>query len=709
LERTGQRSPTMGLRAIAIPERPRCVPRDLRAGRLILAVVVLVLTAAWAGNAHAVATPDLAGTWKCCGAGGAAAQNFVITSGTGALAGTGELPGGSVFATITGSVSGSAVTIVTTYNSFSPGYVATFVGTLSTDQATITGSWTSNVGQSGTWTATRSGANVGGRVIDVTCTPKSCKRVPSPNVVINGLGPGGVTATATTDTTGNYTLTSLASGSWKIEPQGEDFDPDFRTVTVGASVSGQDFERCRAPGATPAATTQTLAAVAAPLCPPDEIDWLMEKRFTKASVNGWDADGLPPLKEVNPTSWTANLYTRHGGAKFVCGANVRFIWSVKPAARLVDGKLPKVGCKTQLHVTHLGKYTVTAQMQRRTGQSLWRNFGNPVRNTVDVRDWLIAGVGDSNGSGEGNPKFYYPRCNRSVASYQVQTALAVELKDPHSSVTFIHTACSGARIEHLVGTRYAGTRGGTPPLPPQMIDIQLLLNGHRTAPKRKVDVVLMSIGVNDLAFGPTLSFCVEKGITTTLSTPCDERKVKGVPEPGGRRIGSYVDNPSGTTLAEHLLALQNQLEGRYGAIDATLPRIGVRRDHVFLAQYPDFTHGDNGASCEIDFGSIVHMLPSTWAWLSTNGDVLNGHVKNAAAAGNRSWVVPDYDFSAFLKRGYCSTNSLFRSVGRANVDGDLGGPFHPTAEGHLIEAAGTIPAVCRKLYNGDETCNEPKT
>ena len=681
----------------------------MRVGRAILFAFAFVLATVSAGSAQAAGTPDLTGTWNCCGAGGAAAQNFVITSGSGALVGTGELPSGSVFSTITGSVSGTAVTIVTTYNSFSPGYVATFVGTLSTDQATITGSWTSNVGQSGTWTATRKGGNVGGRIIDVTCTPKLCKRTPAPNVVVNGLGPGGVTATTTTDTAGSYTLTSLAAGSWKIEPQGEDFNPDFRTVTVGGAVSGQDFERCRAPGTAGAASTQSLAAVAAaPLCPPDSIDWLMEKRFTKASVNDWDADGLPPLKEVNPTSWTANLYTRDGDTKFVCGPDVRFVWDVKPAARLVDGRLPKVGCKTQMHVTRLGKYTVSAQMQRRTGKSLWRNFGKPVRNTVEVKDWLIVGVGDSNGSGEGNPNFYYKRCNRSVASYQVQTALAVERKDPHSSVTFIHTSCSGARIEHLVGTRYAGTRGGTPPLPPQMIDIQLLLNGHRTAPKRKVDAMFMSIGVNDLAFGPTLAYCVKMGITTNLDPPCHLRPVKAVLEPGGRRIGSYRDDPKGPTLTQQLQKLQDNLELRYAVIDAALPRIGVRRDRVFLAQYPDFTHGDNGASCEIDFGTIVHMLPSTWQWLSTNGDILNGHVRNAAAAGNRSWVVPDYDFSAFLNRGYCSTNSLFRSVGQAHVDGDVGGPFHPTAEGHLIEAAGTIPAVCAKLYDGDATCNEPK-
>ena len=385
---------------------------------------------------------------------------------------------------------------------------------------------------------------------------------------------------------------------------------------------------------------------------------------------------------------------------------MRFIWTAQPAAKLVDGRLPKVGCKTEMHVTRLGTYDVSAQMQRRTG-GLWRDFGKPVRTKVEVQDWLIVGMGDSNGSGEGNAPFYYPRCNRSVASYQVQTALAVELKDPHSSVTFIHTACSGARVEHLVNATYAGTRGGSPPLAPQIIDIQHLLRQRGAAPKREVDVALVSAGVNDLAFGPTLAYCVTLGLTTTLDPACQLRTVAADPEAGGTRIGGYRADAAGATLGTHLQSLQDQVEGRFGVLQASLPKLGVRRDRVFLAQYPDFTHGDDGKPCGIEFGTLVHFLPSTWEWLSANGNLLNQHVKAAASAPGRSWAVPDYDQSAFLKRGYCSTNSLFRSVIGAKAAGDAGGPFHPTAEGHLIEAAGAIPAVCRKLYDGDATCNEP--
>ena len=56
---------------------------------------------------------------------------------------------------ITGSQSGSSVSIVTTYEAdFDGGYVATFVGTVSAEDQSMSGTWSSNAGQSGTWSAT---------------------------------------------------------------------------------------------------------------------------------------------------------------------------------------------------------------------------------------------------------------------------------------------------------------------------------------------------------------------------------------------------------------------------------------------------------------------------------------------------------------------------------------------------------------------------
>ena len=59
-----------------------------------------------------------------------------------------------MFATISGQLNGNSATIVETYT-IDVGYVATFTGTVSSDGLSMSGGWTSNKNQSGTWTATR--------------------------------------------------------------------------------------------------------------------------------------------------------------------------------------------------------------------------------------------------------------------------------------------------------------------------------------------------------------------------------------------------------------------------------------------------------------------------------------------------------------------------------------------------------------------------
>jgi hypothetical protein len=123
--------------------------------RAVVGAVVMGVALGAVGSTQARVAAGLAGTWKCCGAGGAAAQDFVISAGSGPLHGTAKLSSGRVFAAITGRRVGAHVRIVTTYNSFAPGYVAVFVGAVSAGGHAMSGSWTSNAHQSGTWTATR--------------------------------------------------------------------------------------------------------------------------------------------------------------------------------------------------------------------------------------------------------------------------------------------------------------------------------------------------------------------------------------------------------------------------------------------------------------------------------------------------------------------------------------------------------------------------
>jgi hypothetical protein len=119
---------------------------------LMVTLVTIGTTFALLGPASAAAAgaPTVAGTWSCCGSGGAATQTWTITESGGSLSGTASDP--EPFSPISGSISGTSVTIVTGPYTGST-YSATFVGTISGE--TMSGTWTSNVGQEGTWIATR--------------------------------------------------------------------------------------------------------------------------------------------------------------------------------------------------------------------------------------------------------------------------------------------------------------------------------------------------------------------------------------------------------------------------------------------------------------------------------------------------------------------------------------------------------------------------
>ena len=195
--------------------------------------------------------------------------------------------------------------------------------------------------------------------------------------------------------------------------------------------------------------------------------------------------------------------------------------------------------------------------------------GSTQRATAEilVRDLLVAGIGDSIASGEGNPdrtvvledegfcfrrfmgnasnEYFRPgragfdgnkscetvtgdpksgrdwskhgaswmsaACHRSLYSYQIRTALGLAIENPHIAVTFIGLACSGAEIDDgLLGSRRArevtcGGRGRSGPcpttVPAQVTQMKAVLDAaRRVDPTRTFDLVLLTVGANDIGF-----------------------------------------------------------------------------------------------------------------------------------------------------------------------------------------------------------------
>jgi hypothetical protein len=121
--------------------------------RLLFICAASVAAFAAFGSASATAA-TVAGTWSCCGSeSGASPQTWKITESGGSLSGTAaSAESGQTFSPISGKISGTSVEIVTGPY-YGSSYSATFIGTISGE--TMSGTWTSNASQKGTWTATR--------------------------------------------------------------------------------------------------------------------------------------------------------------------------------------------------------------------------------------------------------------------------------------------------------------------------------------------------------------------------------------------------------------------------------------------------------------------------------------------------------------------------------------------------------------------------
>lgn len=193
--------------------------------------------------------------------------------------------------------------------------------------------------------------------------------------------------------------------------------------------------------------------------------------------------------------------------------------------------------------------------------------GEPIRRAatnVAVRDLLIAGLGDSIASGDGNPdrpvalsdagfcfrrfapggsaEYFRPgragfsgdkacdgdsaasgndrpewarlsarwlnaACHRSLYGYQLRAALALAIENPHLAVTFLPLACTGATINDGLfngqGARELGCGSAPCPTttPAQITQLRAIAaRAQRGQPARTLDLVFLTIGANDINF-----------------------------------------------------------------------------------------------------------------------------------------------------------------------------------------------------------------
>ena len=255
---------------------------------------------------------------------------------------------------------------------------------------------------------------------------------------------------------------------------------------------------------------------------------------------------------------------------------------------------------------------------------------------IAVRDLFIAGLGDSIASGEGNPdreialadegfcfrsylgtagaQYYRPSragykggraceapetlavwqrqsalwfnspCHRSLYSYQTRTALALAVRYPHIAVTYLPLACTGATIaDGLFGpqrarecppTKAGATCAGT--VNAQLPELRdALAAARRRQPDRKLDLILLSIGANDINFSGLVANVI-------VDTPTERELFRrtGV-------IGSVEDSRA---------ALARDLPQGFGKLREALKPLVDDMSHVIYVSYANPTLAD-GVPC----------------------------------------------------------------------------------------------------------------
>jgi lysophospholipase L1-like esterase len=308
-----------------------------------------------------------------------------------------------------------------------------------------------------------------------------------------------------------------------------------------------------------------------------------------AGGRGWAQDILPHLC-VNAAGVLLETCERDGERENYLTPKthpivVRLIGAVPPGATcnwsFDDGTIPpkqvNAPCtETVQQRVAYGKPTIAAVGITRPDNSV-----ESVSTEIQVRDLLIAGLGDSVAAGEGNPdrpialadegfcfqrflgaargEYFRPSragyrgdkacegnpagtgsdatndwtsqgalwmsaaCHRSLYGYQIRTALTVAIENRQPAVTFIPLACSGATIDAgLLGAQGAsdcpptGRCAGT--VPAQVAQLaDALARARRADPNRKLDLVLLTVGANDIKFsGLVADVTINPGVERVL-------------------------------------------------------------------------------------------------------------------------------------------------------------------------------------------------
>ncbi len=291
--------------------------------------------------------------------------------------------------------------------------------------------------------------------------------------------------------------------------------------------------------------------------------------------------------------------------------------------------------------------------------------GYPAR----IGDWKI--VGDKTFIGE-NARWLDQACHRSLYSQQLRVALQLGVEDPHRSVTYVGLACSGGEVVDGLFLRYKGNEWvPNPPLLSQISAAAEAQCGKRNSEAhdlpeayhingkipelkgglvlrkcakdyaRKIDLVLLSVGGNDIGFSRLLANAVLSDQSTL------------------KKLGGWIGEVHGQAQASAQLT---RLDARYKSLNRAIHNLLYipwdESDRIILTGYPGLAlAGDGSETCKdgragmevvSDF-RISEQKFREGAWVA---DKLHRAMRESSEA--YGWTFVETHRRQFINRGICS-------------------------------------------------------
>ena len=423
---------------------------------------------------------------------------------------------------------------------------------------------------------------------------------------------------------------------------------------------------------------------------------------------------------LQPDTWRVRL-----DACRSTGSPVKYSWSI-------DGE--QVGVETrcdgfEYELPAEGEYSVSLVVEDRNGEEMEQT------EVIVVRDLLIFGLGDSYGSGEGSPdveefeeggvQWQNGRCHRSAHSGQARAAQMIEDADPHTSVTFVHLACSGGRIHRALLEPYDGIEPDGTPAAPQIDRVAELAGDH------EIDALFVSIGGNDINFSTVVEACV-LGEVCHLGDPMIDPLLESTASLVCGLLGSFeddcksyldpdvidVDSLDARTIfeigskAEYVDDMDVHQDGlddlptNYDDLgQAIVGSLGMDPARVYLTEIPDVTRDEFGDLCawptelpgfseslRIAAQQVPGVTKTEMEWAS-NYVLTELRAAMRAAASKNGWRFVDGVDSRFAGHGYCSDVTwLTRLQNTFQFQGDQNGALHPNVAGYGAYADAIVEA-----------------